>query len=178
MSKSRDHVDRELPTQLTSSRRSRWWSISHHTIFKTCKFTLHWVETLLLIWIFDFQHSPYRQMWFINDDKSEKNSFYVNKASHQHEQVTSSLNTHPPCQSKSLNDIQEMSTYQNYFRFEIKCGNASFVYEKSKSRAVGKWFILMMSEFSYETTRLKTSNRQHYFNFGFNDTSKANVKPF
>lgn len=92
--------------------------------------------------IFGFQHSPYRQMWFTNDVISEKNTFYGSMASRQHQQVTSSLHSRPLCQSKSLNDFQELSSYQNFFRFEIKCGSASFVYEKNKSRAVGKWLSL------------------------------------
>lgn len=92
-----------------------------------------------------FQHSPYRQMWFTNDVIYEKNTLFGSNMCRKRQQVTSSINSRPIGQSKSLNKVKELSSYQNYFRFEIKCGNASFVYEKNMNRAVNNWRDLVVA---------------------------------
>lgn len=64
----------------------------------------------------------------------EKNTLFGSKIFRQQQQLTSSLTSRPVYQSKSLSNIQELNRSQNYFRFEVKCGNASFVYEKNINR--------------------------------------------
>lgn len=46
----------------------------------------------------------------------------------------------PLYQSKSLSNLSEGRRfyYRNYFRFEIKCGNATFAYEKNINRSVSR----------------------------------------
>lgn len=74
-------------------------------------------------------------MWFAKDVIVEKSSLFGSKLHRQQQQQpTSSTHSRPLSQSKSFNNIEELSSYQNYVRFEIKCGNASFVYEKNINR--------------------------------------------
>lgn len=73
-------------------------------------------------------------MWFTNEVMYEKNTLFGSKMCRQQQQLTSSLTSRPLYQSKSFNNMQELNRSQNYFRFEIKCGNASFVYEKNINR--------------------------------------------
>lgn len=76
-------------------------------------------------------------MWFTNDVKSKKSTLYGSETHHQQQQVTvSSRLLH---RSKSYDVNKGLSSYQNYCRFEIKCGNMSFVYEKNINRAESVW---------------------------------------
>lgn len=111
------------------------------------------------------QHSPYRQMWFTNDVMYKKNTLFGSKLYHRHQQVTSSLHSRPVCQSRSFNDIKALSSHQNYFRFEIKCGNASFVYEKSMNRDVNNWKLGSVIGFSLTFLSLKRKRKTIFLPF-------------
>lgn len=70
--------------------------------------------------------------------QTQKNSLFGSKIS-RHHHISSSFNkSRPLSQSKSFTSLKELqnSYYQNYFRFEIKCGNTGFVYEKNINRSV------------------------------------------
>jgi hypothetical protein len=59
----------------------------------------------------------------------------VQSLQQNHQDVILYRKSRPIYQSKSLSNLADLRRYyyRNYFRFEIKCGNATFVYEKKKN---------------------------------------------
>lgn len=69
--------------------------------------------------------------------QTQNKGLFGSKISRQQSISTSFSKSRPLSQSKSFTNLKELNSYyQNYFRFEIKCGNTAFVYEKNINRSI------------------------------------------